>query len=135
MTITCPNCKTEFPLDERALAGHVESEVAKRVASARKGLVAEAERNARTAAAEEKDRALEALRASVGEYRDQLAAAHAAQTELRQELELRAAFPEDQRITAAQTGIDRFIGDIQGIAGIAIEELDAVPMPALVAVN
>lgn len=49
MTITCPNCKSAFALTERALAGHIESEVAKRIASERERLIAEAARNAQRA--------------------------------------------------------------------------------------
>ncbi|HEY1976390.1 MAG TPA: DUF2130 domain-containing protein [Candidatus Baltobacteraceae bacterium] len=85
MTITCPKCKTEFPLTERALAGQIEGEVAKRVAAQRKRLADEAAHDAQIAAAaaiEEKDRTLKALRTSVGDYRDKLAAAQADQLEL-----------------------------------------------------
>ena len=85
MTITCPNCKMEFPLNERALAGQIESEVAKRVAAQRKALLDEAAHEAATAAAatiEEKDRTLKALRVSIGEYREKLAAAQSDQLEL-----------------------------------------------------
>jgi hypothetical protein len=49
MTITCPKCKSEFPLTEEALAGQIEGEVARRIAPERKALIAEATRNARRA--------------------------------------------------------------------------------------
>lgn len=49
MTITCPKCKSAFPLTEQALAGHIESEVARRIAPERRALIAEATRNAQRA--------------------------------------------------------------------------------------
>lgn len=88
MTITCPKCNSAIPLTERALAEQIETEVTKRVMSERKQLADEAARNARTEASarlEEQAREMAALRTSLGEHRDKLAAAQTNELELERE--------------------------------------------------
>ncbi len=120
MTITCPKCKAEFPLNERALAGQIESEVSKRVAAQRKRLADEAAHDAPTAAAatiEEKNRTLKALQASVGEYRDKLAAAHAEQLELER---MRNALA--QKLGEADLEVERRVRERLDGAALSIKE-------------